>query len=957
VDHVQVRLLGPIAVIVGGTIQPIAGLRRKAALAVLALNAGKVVTVERLIDIVWADDPPATARNTLQRHVSYLRHALGSRDSIRARGPGYVLDIGAEATDVEAAERLIQHGERSADPARRAAYLRNALVLWHGPPLADVESLSWLDAQAERLRRTRLTALLALGEARLALGEHVQLIPELENQAQQHPFEEPIHGQLMLALYRAGRQADALATYQRLRRRLDEDLGIDPCAMLRELEAAILRQDRSLDPAPTTRTVGSAPAVGSVPAQLPLAAKTFTGRIDELARLDGLIAAAGPPNGSTPAAVVISAVSGTAGVGKTALAVHWAHRVAAQFPDGQLYANLRGFDPCGQVMDPAVAVRGFLDAFGVAVERIPGDLDAQAGLYRSVLAGKRVLVVLDNARDVEQVRPLLPGSPGCVVVVTSRNQLTPLVATEGAHSMTLDLLTAAEARDLLVRRLGSARLAGDPDAVEEIITRCARLPLALAIAAARAATSGFPLAALAAELRDAQRGLDALSAGDPATDVRAVFSWSYDTLSDDAARLFRLLGLHPGPDISPATAASLAGAPVCRVRTLLAELTQAHLITEPAPGRYTIHDLLRAYATEQSNTYDPEADRNAAIQRILDHYLHTAHGATHLLDPHQEPITVNPHQPGVTPQNFLDHRQALAWFTAEHPNLLATLITATGLGFESRTGQLARTLRTFLDRRGHWQDLAITQRAALDSARHLADRGEQALAHRSLARALTRLGRCEEADTHLQRALDLGAELSDYAGQAHTHISFGILVEQQGRHQDALGHTQQALHLFRIAGDRAGQATALNAVGWDHGQLGDHRQALVYCRQALALHQDLGNRHGEAHTWDSLGFAHHHLGHHREATTCYRNAIGLFRQLGDRYYQADTLAHLGDTHHAAGDPTSAHTAWQRALAILDDLRHPDADSIRTKMADADLPDASCDQHAGRSRRVRAKGAA
>lgn len=508
--------------------------------------------------------------------------------------------------------------------------------------------------------------------------------------------------------------------------------------------------------------------------------------------------------------------------------------------------------------------------------------------------------------------------------------------------MTLDLLTPAEARNLLVRRLGSARLARDPDAVKEIIARCARLPLALAIVAARAATSpGFSLAALAAELRDAQRGLDALSAGDPATDLRAVFSWSYHTLSDDAARLFRLLGLHPGPDIGPPAAASLAGTPVHRVHALLAELTQAHLITEHTPGRYTIHDLLRAYATEQSHTYDTETDRNAAIRRVLDHYLHTAHGATHLLDPHQEPITVAPHQPGVTPQDFVDNGQALAWFTAEHPILLAILIKAAGLGFDTRTGQLARTLRTFLDRRGHWRDLAVTQRAALDSARHLADRGEQARAHRGIARALTRLGRCREAGTHLQRALNLDAELSDYAGQAYTHISFGILVEQHGRHQEALSHTQQALDLFRIAGDQAGQATALNAVGWDHGQLGDHRQALVYCQRALTLHQDLGNRHGEAHTWDSLGFAHHHLGHYREATTCYQNAIGLFRQLGDRFYRADALAHLGDTHHAAGDATSACTAWQQALAILDELSHPDADLVRTKVADADAVGAPC----------------
>jgi NB-ARC domain len=381
-----------------------------------------------------------------------------------------------------------------------------------------------------------------------------------------------------------------------------------------------LRQDPALDASvPVSGAAG--PAV-PVPAQLPPAVPAFIGRDAELASLDALLhpkaAAAGP------ATVVIAALSGTAGVGKSALAVHWAHRAAAQFPDGQLYVNLRGFDPDGAAMEPSEALRGFLDALGAPATRIPESLSAQAGLYRTLLAGKRILVVLDNAKDAGQVRPLLPGSPGCLAIVTSRNQLTGLVATDSAYAMTLDLLGSGDARELLALRLGSRRVAREPDAVDEIIAGCARLPLALTIAAARAAGSpSFPLAVLATELREATRALDPLNGGDPATDVRAVFSWSYHALTTDAARLFRRLGLHPGPDIALPAAASLAAIPQDRARALLGELTRAHLLAEHAPGRYAFHDLLRAYATELARAHDSQNVRNAAAHRVLDHYLHT----------------------------------------------------------------------------------------------------------------------------------------------------------------------------------------------------------------------------------------------------------------------------------------------------------------------------------------------
>jgi tetratricopeptide (TPR) repeat protein len=672
----------------------------------------------------------------------------------------------------------------------------------------------------------------------------------------------------------------------------------------------------------------------AVPRQLPAAARHFAGRVAELETLTKLLDDAAETGGT----VMISAIDGTAGIGKTALALSWAHRVADRFPDGQLFVNLRGFVHTGSPMQPAEAVRGFLDAFAVPVERIPVGLDAQAALYRSLVAGKRMLVVLDNAREAEQVRPLLPGSPTALVIVTSRNQLTSLVAAEDAHPLTLDLLTIDEARELLTRRLGTARVTAEPDAMDEILARCARLPLALVIVAARAAAHPtFPLSQLVIELRDAGARLTALDAGDPTTNVRAVFSWSYHALTSEAARLFRLLGLHPGPDISGPAAASLAGVPLPQARPLLAELTRANLLIEHIPGRYIFHDLLRAYAAEQALQLDPDEDRHAATHRMLDHYLYTAHAAALLLDPLREPIQLTPPRPGVTPERLADHEQALRWFTAEHPVLLGAVDHAAATGFDTHAWQLAWTLADFLDRRGQWHDWAAVNRVAMAAAGRLADPSVQARTHRSIANAYTQMGRFDDAYAHLRHALDLYGQAGELAGQAYAHRTLGYLCERRSHHAEALDHARQAFDLFQAAGHRRGQADALNAVGWYHAFLGDHEQALTCCQKALTLFEELGDRVGQAGTWGSLGYAHHRVGNHQQSLTCYEHAIDLFREIGDRYYEALVLTHLGDIHYATDDPDAARTAWQQALTILDQLDHPDADQVRTKLTTLDVP--------------------
>jgi tetratricopeptide (TPR) repeat protein/DNA-binding XRE family transcriptional regulator len=665
-----------------------------------------------------------------------------------------------------------------------------------------------------------------------------------------------------------------------------------------------------------------------VPRQLPAAVADFTGRAGELQTLTRLLEDAGAGG---PGTVVISAIGGTAGVGKTALAVRWAHQAAGRFPDGQLYVNLRGFHPGGVPVTPAEAVRGFLDALGVPPDRIPPSPGAQAGLYRSLVADRRMLIVADNARDERQVRPLLPASPGSLVLVTSRSQLAGLAA-DGARLLTLGVLPQAEATQLLATRIGDTRAAAEPSVVGRIASLCACLPLALAVAAARAAARpGFPLAALAAELADSAGRLDALDVGDPGSSVRAVFSWSYRQLSDQAARMFRLLGIHLGPDITVPAAASLAGIGEAEARRLLHELARFHLIAERVPGRYAFHDLLRAYAAEQAHHTDSDTGRREAIGRVLDHYLHTAANAARLLNPSMELVVLAPPRPGAAAGQPADGQQAMAWFDAEHQVLLAAITLADSSGFDSHAWQLPGAMEPFLQIRGHWQEWAATQRTALAAATRLGDTAAQAVCTRLLGAACTYLGDHDQARAHFASSLTLYQRLGNRLGQAKIQHNLGLLAQRQGRHADALGHAEQALRLHQAIGDKASEAATLNNVGWYHGLLGDYQQARAFCRQAATLCAETGNRWVEGAAWDSVGYAEHHLGNLAEAAACYQRALSLHRESRDRLQEAGSLTHLGDTRHAAGELTQAREAWQQALAILEDLQHPDADQVRDKL--------------------------
>jgi DNA-binding SARP family transcriptional activator/tetratricopeptide (TPR) repeat protein len=919
-------LLGPLGVRSDGTPVSIPAAKRRALLAALLLHANHVVPVDELAEVLWGEDLPSAPRSGVQNYVMRLRQALGAVGSrITTQPRGYLIRVEAGELDLDRFEVLVRDARTAAREARWPDAADNAsaaLALWRGEPLADLDS-DLLPARAgPRLSELRLQALETRIEAELQLGRPGEVIGELRQLTAEHPLRERLHGLLMVALSRDGRQAEALAAYQDARSVLINELGTEPGPDLQQLHQQILTADPAV--VLTTGAVAASP----VPRQLPAAVAGFTGRAAELAALTGMLDQAG-----TPGTVVISAIGGTAGVGKTALALYWAHQVAGRFHDGQLHVNLRGYGPSGTPVTATEAIRGFLGALGVPAEHIPPDPQAQAGLYRSLLSDRRMLIVLDNAVDEQQARPLLPASPGSLVIVTSRRQLAGLAAADGARLLPLDVLSHGEAVQMLAVRLGASRAAAEPFAVDRIAGLCACLPLALAIAAARAAARPrFALAALADELAESAGRLDALDGGDPATSVRAVFSWSYHQLGGEAARMFRLLGLHPGPDISVAAAASLAGCPEPKARRLLGELARAHLIAEQVPGRFAFHDLLRAYAAEQAHRTGSQDDRDAAIGRVLDHYLHTAAHANLVLDPTSELVVLATLRPGAAAAEPVDYSRAMAWFEAEHQVLFAVIALADNSRFGSHAWQLPWAMTSFLRNRGHWQDWAAIQRSALAAATRLDDSAGQAVSGRLLAMACIYLGDHDQVRGLFASSLTLYQRLGDRLGEARIQQGLCLLADSQGRSADALGHAQQALRLCQAIGDKASAAAALNNVGFCHGLLGDYQQARAFCQLSLTLCAETGDRWLEGNVWDSLGYAEHQLGNLAEATACYQRALTLSREVGNRFYEGEALTHLGDTRHAAGDLPQARLAWQQALAILEDIRHPDADQMRAKLA-------------------------
>ncbi|MEV4317372.1 BTAD domain-containing putative transcriptional regulator [Actinocrispum sp. NPDC049592] len=889
--EVRFQLLGEVGVTIGGHPVRIHQQRLLSLLAVLLVEVNRTVPMDTLADRVWGEQLPRSPRQTLHTYVSRLRTALGDSDkvSVERHAGGYLLTADPDLVDLHRFQRRYE-AARAATDDEAAVLLAEALGEWHGEAFATVDG-EWLAARREALRRDRVAAQLAFHDIQLRRGRHAELVAPLTELAAADPLDERLAAQLIQALDGAGRRAEALEHYQTVRRELVDRLGVEPGAPLQDLHQRILR--------------GDAPGTGQpVPRQLPADIAGFTGRQDYLRRLDTLLSAGHGP-------MVISSVAGMAGIGKTTLVVHWAHRAAAQFPDGQLYVNLRGFDATGSVVRPEEALRGFLDALGVSPQRLPTTLEAQAGLYRSLLADRRMLVLLDNARDAEQVRPLLPGSASCVVVITSRNQLTDLVATTNARPLTLELPGQDEAVQLLTERLGAQRVETDPGAVGEIVARCARLPLALAVVAARAAIRpDFPLAELATQLHDSP-------------DLHSVFSWSVRALSPAAAEAFGLLGVHPDTDFSLAAATSMIGTNPAVARRLLRELCDANLLREHRPGRYTFHDLLRAYA--RTCTTNGEQART----RMLDHYLHTADHAASLFHPHRVELGLTPAQPGVVLTELADRVEAMTYLVTEYATLVAAVSVAYDNGMWRHCWQLAMVMANFQDRRALWLDQLAVLGIGLAAARQLDDDFALMHMHRNTGSANSRLGRYDEANHHLAIAAE---RAPTRAQQGHSELSILSSLLRQGRVAEALRHAEKAYELYSGTDRMDGTADSLNAIGWCHTKLGNHREALKWCEQALDLHIQLGARLSEADTLDSIGYAHSHLGDHAMAIECYQRALAIDRELGDITKQAEVLEHLGDVQLAIGDTGAARLAWEEAVAIWDVTKAPERESTLAKLA-------------------------
>jgi tetratricopeptide (TPR) repeat protein/DNA-binding SARP family transcriptional activator len=870
----------------------------------------------------------------MRTYVMRLRRALGpvgARVVSRPRGWAIVLH-GPEECDLAEVEHLWRAARavaESRDWTRTSALLVQALSYWRGDPLTDVPSVVLARRDAARLSELRLQLTEARIDAELRLGRHAGLVMELRRLTGEHPLREHLRALLMLACYRSGQQAAALEEYRDAHRTLVRELGVAPGPELQRMHQRILAADPDL----AVRSPGEAALVHAgpgqppdphVPRQLPAAPPSFTGRAAELRMLGRLL-------NEAAGTVVITAVGGTAGVGKTALAVHWAHQVAGRFPDGQLYVNLRGYDP-DQPVTAANALARFLRALGVPGQDIPPGEDERAARYRSRLAGKHMLIVLDNAGSAGQVRPLLPGTPSCAVVVTSRDALAGLVARDGAARLDLDLLPLQDAAGLL-RALIGARVDADPGAAVLLAEQCSRLPLALRVAAELAGTrDDVPLARLADELADQQQRLSLLDAGgDPCTAIRAVFSWSYRHLDTVAAQTFRLAGVHPGADFGPHAVAALTSTPLdqsCRVLDLLA---RKHLIQQPSPGRYSMHDLLRAYARELAAAHDDQDVQDTALTRLLDHYLHTAAAAMDTVYPAERhrrpriPPTRTPAPPVTEPA------AALAWLDAERANLVAVTAHAAGHGWPAHAIRLAPTLYRYLSAGSYCQEAIVIYTHACAAARQTGDHAAEATALNYAAGVYWQQSRYQQATDHLQQTLALSRQAGDRGREADALANLGVTCNAQGRYQEALTLYAQALDVYREAGDLHGEMSCLGNLGETEERQGRYQQAARYHHQCLAIARRTDDRIGEGAALLNLGTVRMRQGDLQQADGYLRQGLAFYGETGDRYRQADALTRIGDVRLRQGRPQEACDRIREGLALYQEIgdRSGQADALNS----------------------------
>ncbi|MFE7973115.1 BTAD domain-containing putative transcriptional regulator [Streptomyces shenzhenensis] len=972
---VRFAIMGPARVWRGEDEVDLGPVQQRALLALLMARAGDVVSTDEMTTLLWRGDPPADPVNAIYRHVGVLRRLLQPQLPVRSVGrwllresSGYRLAADVAAVDLLRFRDQVRRARqlaRAGDAEQAVAIFREALDLRSGSAASGLPTDIRAHSAFAAVDSEYLAAVKHAADAALACAAGPVMVPVLHRVAAEHPLDEAVQARLVLCLAASGQRAEALDMWHEVRRVLADELGVPPGAELRDAQQKVLvgtvvpaaREGAANTGAPPQ---GEAPPTESVrapgfsaalaprpsdssggvrvvtrPAQLPPDLAPFAGRQRELDLATGFLSLY---DGSDATAIV--AIQGMAGVGKSTTAVHWARQVAHRFPDGQLYVNLRGFEPGAQAVDPGDAIRVLLEALGVTADQIPAALNARVSLYRTLLADRRILVFLDNARDAVQVRPLLPGGGGCLVLVTSRDRLLGLAAVDGARIIQLGLLSDTEARELLTRRLGEARLAAEPAAAADIIATCAGLPLALALVASRAAARPrFPLSAVVAELRGSRHGLlDTLRDRDPMGDLEAVLSWSYDALSRQAARVLRLTVLHPGPDITRSAVASLGGVGVREADRLLHELVRTNMLVEHRPGRFTCHDLLREYAAKRI-AHDSAAERSAAGLRLLDHYVCTARTAAHLLSPwwvEAEPMEASA---GVVCEEFADAGQALVWFSAERVVLRELVAHAARKGAHGHVWRLAWAMERFLDRQGHANDAVKILGAGLSAALREGNRSAQAHLHRALARANTRLGRHGTARRHIRTSLTVFAEIGDSLGLAHAHRCHGWIMDQLGRYEASLGEARQALVLYRSLGNRVAEISALHALGWTHLLRGEPRLAEGYFARSITSIKAYRDPYAEASAWYSLGCSRQEMGRYDAALECYRTALAGYRDGADHYNEATVLDRMGDALRALGDPAAAHRMWADAIDVMAQFDGAATAAIRAKRDADSVPEA------------------
>ncbi len=963
---VRFRILGPLEVWSGQNWSGIGAPKWRALLAALLLSSGQVVSTDRLIDEVWGEDPPTRASNVVAIYVLRLRRLIGDPNGLilATRQPGYQLLVDPGDLDALRFAALTRDGRRALaarDAERASAALTEALGLWRGQPLADVERTPLVSAEAARLEESRIAAMALWSEAELTCGRGSAIVTDLQRLTADYPLHEDLWALLMRSLHAAGRQAEALATYAQARGTIADQLGVDPGAELQRLHLQLLTADTRPgrpDGRPgssgqmaagtaTSRAAHAAPPPSSAappprsttdradarqdqaaPSQLPADIPDFTGRAEHVKHLCDLLSQTGDHNDRS-GAVTVALVIGTGGLGKTTLAVHAAHRLRARFPDGQLYVSLLGAS--SPPVAPTEVLARFLRELGVDGARVPVTEDERAALYRTRLAGRRVLVVLDDARDAAQVRPLLPGSATCGVLVTSRNHLPDLA---GARLVDLDVLNAEESRALLVGIVGAARLEAEPVPTAQVLAACAGLPLAIRIAGARlAARVGWTIQTLARRLANERYRIDEFKVGDLA--VRACFQVSFGSLPKggegkvDPARAFRLLGLWQGPSISLPAAAALLGEPEAEVADALEVLLDAHLLQSQAADRYRFHDLLRVYAAELAEAGETQRDCDAAVLRLLTWYVYTAETAARVISPQHARVPLGPTGWAVHPLSFGSLEEALAWCESERAGLVSATRRAAESGLHHLAWKLPAAAMSFFFRRSHWAEWVATHQIGLESARKLGDRFAEAWMLNNLGMAFGEQ-RMEGAVGCFERSLAIYREIGDVPGETRAANNVAKVYVELRRFGDALDAAQRSLAIQRLAGNRYGEGVALGNLGDASRELGRFDEAIDYLQQALVIFRELSDQHAEADALSDLGGVFLGLDRVEDALSCLRDSLAIWRAIDERHGEAATLKRLGLAWRHAASPELARESLSEALRIFEALGdHAQAAESRT----------------------------